>query len=61
VAVLVPRWPLKLSGNWASTTVDLPQGEWKNRLTREAVMGGRLRVQALLQRFPVALLTRAVE
>jgi (1->4)-alpha-D-glucan 1-alpha-D-glucosylmutase len=58
VAVFVPRWPMKLSSNWASTTVDLPQGKWKNRLTREAVIGGRLRVQALLQQFPVALLTR---
>jgi (1->4)-alpha-D-glucan 1-alpha-D-glucosylmutase len=58
VVVFVPRWPMKLSSNWASTTVDLPQGKWKNRLTREAVIGGRLRVQALLQQFPVALLTR---
>ena len=58
VAVFVPRLPLKLGSNWASTSVELPQGKWFNRLTRETVMGGYIRVQALLQRFPVALLTQ---
>ncbi len=33
----------------------------KNVLTRDAVTGGRLRVQALLQRFLVALLERKAE
>ena len=61
VAVLVPRWPLQLGGNWAKTTVELPPGPWKNVLTRDAVTGGRLPVQALLQRFPVALLVREAE
>jgi (1->4)-alpha-D-glucan 1-alpha-D-glucosylmutase len=61
VAVLVPRWPLKLGGNWARTTVELPPGPWKNVLTRDAVTGGSLRVQALLQSFPVALLAREAE
>ena len=56
--VFVPRWPLKLAGNWASTTIDLPQGKWTNLLTREILTGGRSRVQTLFQRFPVALLTR---
>lgn len=58
VAVFVPRLPLKLSNNWSSTTVEMPRGKWKNILTRELVAGGRLRVQTLLQRFPVALLTK---
>jgi len=61
VVIIVPRWPLKLGGNWSSTTVEIPQGHWQNRLTRETVMGGRLRLQTLLQRFPVALLTREAE
>jgi len=61
VAVLVPRWPLKLRGNWSSTTVELTPGNWKNILTNEFVIGGRVRVQTLLQRFPVALLTREAE
>jgi (1->4)-alpha-D-glucan 1-alpha-D-glucosylmutase len=61
VAVLVPRWPLKLGGNWAKTTVELPPGRWKNVLTRDAVTGERLRVQTLFRRFPVALLVREAE
>ncbi len=58
VAVIVPRWPLRLGGRWAATTIEVPPGKWSNVLTRETVAGGRLRVQSLLQRFPVALLTR---
>jgi (1->4)-alpha-D-glucan 1-alpha-D-glucosylmutase len=61
VAVIVPRWSLKLGGNWSSTALELPQGKWRNRLTGESVTAGRLRVQTLLQRFPVALLTREAE
>jgi (1->4)-alpha-D-glucan 1-alpha-D-glucosylmutase len=61
VATLVPRWTLSLSDRWGATTVELPPGQWKNLLTRETVTGGRLRPQTLLQRFPVALLTREAE
>jgi (1->4)-alpha-D-glucan 1-alpha-D-glucosylmutase len=61
VAVIVPRWSLKLGGNWSSTALELPQGKWRNRLTGESVTAGRVRVQTLLQRFPVALLTREAE
>jgi (1->4)-alpha-D-glucan 1-alpha-D-glucosylmutase len=61
VAVVVPRWPLKLGGNWSSTALELPPGKWRNRLTGESVTAGRVRVQTLLQRFPVALLTREAE
>jgi (1->4)-alpha-D-glucan 1-alpha-D-glucosylmutase len=61
VAVFVSRWPLRLGSSWAGTSVELPPGQWKNTFTGEAVMGGRLRVQSLLRRFPVALLTREAE
>jgi (1->4)-alpha-D-glucan 1-alpha-D-glucosylmutase len=61
VAVFVPRWPLKLGGGWSSTTVKLPPGRWVNLFTREPAMGGQVRVQTLLQRFPVALLAREAE
>jgi (1->4)-alpha-D-glucan 1-alpha-D-glucosylmutase len=61
VAVIVPRWSLKLGGNWSSTALELPPGKWRNRLTGESVTAGRVRVQTLLQRFPVALLTREAE
>ena len=60
VSVFVPRWPIQLGGKWGTTSVELPPGEWKNVFTRETLSGGRLRVQSLLQRFPVALLTREV-
>jgi (1->4)-alpha-D-glucan 1-alpha-D-glucosylmutase len=55
VAVLVPRWNVKLGGGFGSTTVELPAGRWINVLTEEVVTGGRLRVQDLFRRFPVAL------
>jgi (1->4)-alpha-D-glucan 1-alpha-D-glucosylmutase len=58
---LIPRWTLKLGDSWAATTVDLPEGRWKNILTGEAFQGGRVRVQPLLRKFPVALLTKETE
>jgi (1->4)-alpha-D-glucan 1-alpha-D-glucosylmutase len=57
VATLVPRCTVRLGSSWAGTTVDLPQGNWKNVLTGELLNGGRQRIQTMLQRFPVALLT----
>jgi (1->4)-alpha-D-glucan 1-alpha-D-glucosylmutase len=61
VVTLAPRWTLKLGDSWASTTVELPQGRWRNLLTSDTVKGGSMRIQALLQRFPVALLIREAE
>ena len=61
VATIAPRWTLKLGDSWASTTVELPQGRWRNVLTGDVVKGGRLRVHALLQRFPMALLKKEAE
>lgn len=61
VATCVPRWSAKLNGSWSSTAVTLPEGQWKNLLTGDIVAGGAVRMQALLQRFPVALLTREAE
>lgn len=61
VATCVPRWSAKLNGFWSSTTVTLPEGKWRNVLTGDSVAGGEVRLQGLLQRFPVALLTREAE
>jgi (1->4)-alpha-D-glucan 1-alpha-D-glucosylmutase len=58
VATVVPRFPLRLGGNWQSTVVNLPDGAWENLLTGERVRGGAVGVAALLERFPVALLLR---
>jgi (1->4)-alpha-D-glucan 1-alpha-D-glucosylmutase len=58
VAAIAPRWPMKLGDSWGGTSVELPHGRWKNVLTGDSVTGGRWRLQALLNRFPVALLTK---
>jgi len=58
VATIVPRWNLKLSGNWSNTTVDLPGGRWMNVLTDELFNSGRVSMTSLLRRFPVALLVK---
>ncbi len=58
VATVVPRLTLTLNGNWQDTSVVLPEGTWINRLTGEELPGGIVRVDRLLQQFPVALLVR---
>jgi len=58
VAVIAPRWYLKIDGNFGSTTVEFPEGSWTHLLTGEHIKGGAVRAQNLLKRFPVALLTK---
>jgi (1->4)-alpha-D-glucan 1-alpha-D-glucosylmutase len=58
VAVLAPRWNVRLGGGFGSTTVELPAGHWMNVLSGEEAGGGKTRVQDLFRRFPVALLVR---
>lgn len=58
VAVLAPRWNVKLGGGFGSTAVELPQGNWTNVFTGEVVGEGSTRVQQLFRKFPVALLVR---
>lgn len=43
---------------WGETSVEVPGGSWRNKLTGEAVSGGVVRIFDLLARFPGALLTR---
>jgi (1->4)-alpha-D-glucan 1-alpha-D-glucosylmutase len=61
VVTVVTRLPLKLEelGGWGSAVVVLPEGKWTNVLTGEAITGGPLELATLLDRLPVALLTRA--
>jgi (1->4)-alpha-D-glucan 1-alpha-D-glucosylmutase len=61
VAAIAPRCNIRLGGGFGSTIVELPAGRWRNQLTGEAVSGGKVRVQNLLQRFPVALLVKNSE
>lgn len=58
VITLAPRWRIKLGESWAGTTVDIPEGRWRDVLTGEMEHGGRQKVANFLQRFPVALLVR---
>jgi (1->4)-alpha-D-glucan 1-alpha-D-glucosylmutase len=61
ICVITQRWSLKLKGIWAGTTVDLPEGQWRNALTGDRLPGVKQPLQTLLQRFPVALLVRLQE
>jgi (1->4)-alpha-D-glucan 1-alpha-D-glucosylmutase len=61
VVTVAPRFSASLAGRWGATSVDLPEGRWKNILTNEEWNGGSMRIQTLLQRFPVALLTKQAE
>ena len=49
---------MKLGGGWSGTIVNLPKVNWKNLLTGEVLEGGRLRMQDIVKRFPVALLVK---
>uniref|UniRef100_A0A7V4XU41 Malto-oligosyltrehalose synthase n=1 Tax=Acidobacterium capsulatum TaxID=33075 RepID=A0A7V4XU41_9BACT len=60
VAALAPRWSLRLGG-WSATSVELPKGRWRNALTGDSVQGGSIRLETLLERFPVALLIHDTE
>jgi len=57
VVTVVPRWS-HAEKAWGETTVEVPEGRWRNRLTGVEVEGGRVLVGELLKTFPVALLTR---
>jgi (1->4)-alpha-D-glucan 1-alpha-D-glucosylmutase len=65
VLTLAPRLTLKLGGDWADTTVNIPAGPWCNRLTGESIHVTRgaeaIPVAQLLREFPVALFAREEE
>ena len=60
VAVVVPRLStvMERSGGWRATTVDLPDGRWKN-VFDDVAHTGTVEVDALMERFPVAVLERS--
>ena len=57
---VVPRLVVGLQrrGGWGDTSLEIPQGDWVDRLSGQKLTGGRIGVADLLQRFPVALLAR---
>ncbi|MDP9432178.1 MAG: malto-oligosyltrehalose synthase [Actinomycetota bacterium] len=63
LCTLAPRLVvgLRRHGGWNDTTVELPDGRWRNALTGAVVDGGRVGVADVLADFPVALLIREEE
>jgi (1->4)-alpha-D-glucan 1-alpha-D-glucosylmutase len=57
VITLAPRLLLTL-GDWGGTLLEIPDGLWKNQFTGDLIPGGKIEVASLVQRFPVALLTK---
>jgi (1->4)-alpha-D-glucan 1-alpha-D-glucosylmutase len=58
VVTVVPRLLIRLADAWADTCVDLPAGGWRDELTGDRRVGGRVDVAGILARFPVALLVK---
>ena len=56
---LAPRLVIGLGGEWLGTTVDLPEGSWRDEFTGVTQEGGRRPLAELLGGFPVALLARS--
>jgi (1->4)-alpha-D-glucan 1-alpha-D-glucosylmutase len=57
VLTLVPRWS-HAAPSWETTTIELPDGRWLNRLTGRRYAGQKQELANLLAAFPVALLVR---
>lgn len=58
VVTIAFRWPLLLRPGWGDTLVQLPLGRWRDALTGQQVMGGKQRVETLMEAAPLALLER---
>ena len=57
VLTIVPRFSLELNNDWQNTTLKLPPSNWRNEFTGESCTG-RIRIDSLFKKFPVALLTQ---
>jgi len=57
VLTVAPRWSHSAMP-WGETSIEVPEGQWRNCLSGAEVSGGRVMVSELLKDFPVALLTR---
>ena len=56
IATVLPRLVIKLGAKWGDTTLELPEGRWRNAFTNETLNGGEIALAKLLHLFPVALL-----
>jgi (1->4)-alpha-D-glucan 1-alpha-D-glucosylmutase len=55
---VVPRLSVAPAGDWADTSVELPEGRWTDRLSDATYDGGDVLLARLFGGFPVALLAR---
>jgi (1->4)-alpha-D-glucan 1-alpha-D-glucosylmutase len=58
VVTAVPRLVMGLGGDWAGTTLMLPEGRWIDALDGQRTFEGSVAVAELLAPFPVAVLER---
>jgi (1->4)-alpha-D-glucan 1-alpha-D-glucosylmutase len=56
VLTVVPRWT-QSRGSWRGTTLELPEGRWRDALTGQQFSGPQ-NMEKLFDVFPVALLAR---
>ena len=56
VVTVAPRLVLSLAGDWADTSIALPEGSWRDVFTDRTFAGGDVPLGDLLARFEVALL-----
>lgn len=56
VIAIAPRLVLGVGGDWADTTLSIPEGQWRNALTGDTIGSGQVALAETLRRFPVALL-----
>jgi len=61
VITVAPRLVIGLGGDWADTTLDLPEGRWRDALTGDTRDGGSLALAEALRRFPLALFVKVDE
>ena len=58
VVAIVPRLVLTRNGTWGDTSIDIPKGKWRDRLSGHVHQGGPLLLENALGSFPVALLVK---
>ena len=60
VIAVAPRLLMSVE-TWDATLLEIPEGRWRNQLTGDNVDGGKVEAGVLLNRFPVALLTKEAQ
>jgi (1->4)-alpha-D-glucan 1-alpha-D-glucosylmutase len=58
ILTVVPRLSSLLRDGWQDTAITLPRGTWTNYLTGRTIPAGPVRLNTLLQDFPVALFVK---